>query len=201
MADFAVFTFWDQSRDPATTGKKLYSYLLVSLCSHIISDELFSDSFPIKEVGVTLEIDCQTITIKKGAGDINIGANASAEGGDDEGADEEGTEQVNNVVFSNRLQATSFDKKSYTTYIKGYMKAIAAKIKETQGEAEEGTFKTGAAEAVKKILGNFKDYEFYIGESLNPEGAVMLLNYREDGVTPYFTVFKHGLKERKVVSV
>lgn len=35
---------------------------------------------------------------------------------------------------------------------------------------------------------------------MNPDGAVMLLNYREDGVTPYFTVFKDGLKTIKLVS-
>ncbi len=27
---------------------------------------------------------------------------------------------------------------------------------------------------------------------------VVLLNYREDGVTPYIIVWKHGLKEMKV---
>jgi hypothetical protein len=27
---------------------------------------------------------------------------------------------------------------------------------------------------------------------------VILLNYREDGTTPYVTVWKHGLKEEKV---
>jgi len=27
---------------------------------------------------------------------------------------------------------------------------------------------------------------------------VILLNYREDGVTPYVTIWKHGLKEEKV---
>lgn len=27
---------------------------------------------------------------------------------------------------------------------------------------------------------------------------VVLLNYREDGVTPYVTLWKHGLKETKV---
>lgn len=34
---------------------------------------------------------------------------------------------------------------------------------------------------------------------MNPDGAVMLLNYREDGITPYFTVFKDGLKTIKLV--
>ena len=27
---------------------------------------------------------------------------------------------------------------------------------------------------------------------------VVLLNYREDGVTPYVTIWKHGLSEMKV---
>ena len=27
---------------------------------------------------------------------------------------------------------------------------------------------------------------------------VVLLNYREDGVTPYITIWKHGLSEMKV---
>lgn len=27
---------------------------------------------------------------------------------------------------------------------------------------------------------------------------VVLLNYREDGITPYIVVWKHGLKEEKV---
>ncbi|KAF9192096.1 hypothetical protein BGZ50_008826 [Haplosporangium sp. Z 11] len=41
--------------------------------------------------------------------------------------------------------------------------------------------------------------DFYIEESMNPEGSIMLLNYRADGITPYFTIFKYGPKETKVV--
>ena len=36
---------------------------------------------------------------------------------------------------------------------------------------------------------------------MDPDAAVMLLNYREDGVTPYFTVFKRAVKKEKVVSI
>lgn len=46
------------------------------------------------------------------------GANPSAE--DAEEGVEDGTITVNNVVHSFRLQSTSFDKKSYLTYIKVY---------------------------------------------------------------------------------
>ena len=30
------------------------------------------------------------------------------------------------------------------------------------------------------------------------DARVILLNYREDGITPYVTVWKHGVKEMKV---
>lgn len=33
---------------------------------------------------------------------------------------------------------------------------------------------------------------------LTQEGMVVLLNYREDGVTPYLTYFKDGLTEEKL---
>lgn len=35
---------------------------------------------------------------------------------------------------------------------------------------------------------------------MDPDGMVALLNYREDGVTPYFTFFKDGLAVEKLVS-
>lgn len=44
------------------------------------------------------------------------GANPSAE--EQQEALEDGAVQVNNVVYSFRLQATTFDKKSFLTYLK-----------------------------------------------------------------------------------
>ncbi|KAF3163516.1 hypothetical protein TWF225_002049 [Orbilia oligospora] len=134
------------------------------------------------------------ITVKQGA-DVDIGANASAE--EAEESVEDGMITVNNVVYSFRLQSTSFDKKSYLTYLKGYMKTVKAKLAETNPGRVEA-FEKGAQAFAKKIVGGFKDYEFYVGESMNPDGAVLLLNYREDGVTPYFTIWKDGLSEMKV---
>ena len=48
----------------------------------------------------------------------DTGANASAEGGDDE-ALEDTAVKVNNIVHSFRLQSTQFDKKGYLAYLKG----------------------------------------------------------------------------------
>jgi len=157
----------------------------------LTGDEMFSDAFPMKLVDdIAYEVDCQMIDVKEG--DVDIGANPSAEEQDE--ALEDGPAKVNNVVHSFRLQATSFDKKSYLTYLKGYMKAVTEKL----DAAAVDNFKAGANVFAKKIVGNFKDYEFYTGESMNPDGMVALLNYREDGVTPYFTFWKHGLKEVKL---
>lgn len=115
---------------------------------------------------------------------------------------------VINAVHSFRLSTTQFDKKTYLTYLKGYMKAVKAHLAENKPERVEA-FEKGAAAYAKKIgeqlkacrregtamlitlccaVANFKDYEFYTGESMNPDGMVVLLNYREDGTTPYLTL-------------
>lgn len=67
-----------------------------------------------------------------------------------------------------------------------------------KSEEEIATFQKNAAGAAKKIFANFDDYETFVGESMDPDGMVVLLNYREDGVTPYMTFWKDGLKEEKV---
>ncbi|KAJ2159899.1 hypothetical protein GGF46_002681 [Coemansia sp. RSA 552] len=169
----------------------------------ISGDELFSDAYPMTKKGDLLyEVDCALINI--GVGDIDIGANASAEGGDEQV--EDSVETKINLVHSMRLAETSFDKKSYMSYIKGYMKKILAHLEEESKEGKNPEaaaerlqiFKAKAPETIKEIVKNFKDYEFYVGEGMDPDGMVALLNYREDGVTPYFSFFMDGLKEEKL---
>jgi hypothetical protein len=162
----------------------------------ITGDEILSDTYDIKEIdGVAYEADCRKITV--GNDNIDIGANPSAEEAD-EGL-EDTSQQVIDVVHSFRLNETSFDKKSYLSHLKTYMKKVKEALKEKNASEEEiTTFEKGAQGFAKKIIANFKDYEFLIGESMDPDGMVILLNYRDDGVTPYVTVWKHGLTEMKV---
>jgi len=164
----------------------------------ITDDEMFSSAFPIKEAqgGMVYEVDCSMVQHRKGV-DVNTGANASAEGGEEQM--EDGVETINNVVFSSQLNSTVFDKASYRTYIKGYMKATKLRLQEEGKSATDiKEFEKGAMAVVQNLIANFKDYEFYTGRSMAPEGMVALLNYREDGVTPYLTFWKHGLIEMKV---
>lgn len=155
---------------------------------------MFSDGFDFNEVDdVIYEVNAANIVVQEG--DVDIGANPSAE--EQQEALENGGTQVINIVHSFRLQPTTFDKKSYLTYLKGYMKAVKTELQKENPDRIP-VFEKKASEFAKKVVGNFKDYDFFTGESGNPDGMVALLNYREDGVTPFLTFWKDGLKEQKI---
>ncbi|OXB79829.1 UNVERIFIED_CONTAM: hypothetical protein H355_000991 [Colinus virginianus] len=105
-------------------------------------------------------------------------------------------EVANGLCLEVEGKETSFTKESYKKYIKDYMKAIKARLEEHKPERVK-PFMTGAAEQIKHILANFKNYQFFVGENMNPDGMVALLDFREDGVTPYMIFFKDGLEIEK----
>jgi len=162
------------------------------------NDELASDTYKIKIIDeVILEIEGKMISYVPGKiDDALLGANASAEGGDDGGCEDEMVSGCN-VVLAHRLSATGFDKKGWTVYIKDFMKKVLKKLEESNPE-RAAVFKANAQGAVKKILGSFKDWEMFTGESMDPEGSLAYMNYREDGVTPYIWLFLDGLEQEKV---
>ncbi|KAM0812508.1 putative Translationally controlled tumor protein [Seiridium cardinale] len=165
----------------------------------VTGSELISDSYDLKEVdGILFEADCAMISV--GGESFDTGANASAE--EAEEGTEDGIKKVNNVIHSFQLQPMEMDKKQYTSHIKGYIKVVKAHMDKTgASEEEKEAFKTKGQDFLKRVLKNFGDYETYIGESGvsdNDDQQVVLLNYREDGVTPFFTFWKHGLKGEKV---
>uniref|UniRef100_A0A2I3TGT8 Translationally-controlled tumor protein homolog n=1 Tax=Pan troglodytes TaxID=9598 RepID=A0A2I3TGT8_PANTR len=127
--------------------------------------------------------------------DSLIGGNVSAEGPESEGTESTVITAVD-VVMNHHLQETSFTKEAYKKYIKDYMKSIKGKLEELRPERVK-PFMTGAAEQIKHILANFKNYQFFIGENMNPDGMVALLDYGEDGVTPYMISFRNGLETEK----
>ena len=170
--------------------------MLLTINRDVLSgDEMFSDAYKITEIDdVIYEVDCSMITIKEGA-DIDIGANPSAEDAPEEL--EEGSQTVNNVVYSFRLVPTNYDKKSYLTHLKSYMKKVKEYLQEKNPERVEA-FEKGAQAYAKKQIAAFNDLEFYTGESMDINGMVATLNYREDGVTPFLSFWKDGLVEVKL---
>jgi hypothetical protein len=56
------------------------------------------------------------------------------------------------------------------------MKSVVDKLKELgKSEDEIAEFRTGAQGFAKKIIANFQNWEFYTGESMNPDGMCVAL--------------------------
>ncbi|CAD0038787.1 unnamed protein product [Aureobasidium pullulans] len=182
----------------------------------ISGDEMISDSFDLKLVnGAVYEVDCANIVV--GNDNIgtpasfhnslatgtnktfaDIGANPSAEDGGDEGADDTASTAID-VVHSFRLVKTSFDKKSYMGYLKQYIKKVKEHMKSRDASEDEiKEFETGVKKYVSSDSFKKFEYDFYTGESMDPDGMLVLLDFRDDGITPYCVFWKHGLSEMKV---
>jgi len=161
-------------------------------------DEMFSDTYKIKLIDdVLYEVYGKLVTRK--AGEIQLdGFNPSAEEAD-EGTDV-AVESGVDVVLNHRLMETYafHDKKSYTLYLKDFMKKLVAKLEE-KNPSEVEVFKTNMNKVMKDILGRFKELQFFTGESMDIDGLVGLMEYRDiDGDSvPVLMFFKHGLEEEK----
>ena len=157
---------------------------------------MFSDVYPMKLLGdAVYEIEGQLSSENSGIDEKLIGGNASAEGGAEALADVGVTEL--DVIRAHRLVEIKLNKEDFKLTIKSYMSKINAYLKETNPDRVK-IFKDAANPFVAKVLGSFKDWQFYMNESNDPEAALGFLNYREDGVTPFMVFFKDGFIAEKL---
>ncbi|ODM93229.1 Translationally-controlled tumor protein [Orchesella cincta] len=161
-------------------------------------DEIFSDTYKMKLVDeVMYEVYGKLVTRKHG--DIQIdGANPSAEEADE--GTEEGVESGVDIVLNHRLQETfAFDKKGYMGYLKEYMKKVVERLQERNPDQVD-VFKTNINKVMKDLLSRFKDLQFFTGESMDPDGLVVIIEYKDvDGDNiPIMYALKHGLDEEKL---
>lgn len=135
--------------------------------------------------------------IEVGGEDFGLKANVEEDAA--EGATADGTgdskQRVVDVVHQNRLQETSFDKKAYLAYMKGYMKKLKEAIEEKDKDRATA-FMAGAQTFVKKVMGEFDDYQFFLGENGSDEGMVVLCKWEDTEANFFF--WADGLKGEKV---
>merc|ERR1711931_384411 len=163
-----------------------------------IGDELFSDSFKVKEVdGVFYEVYGKHVS--RTEGDVVLeGSNASAEEAD-EGTDS-CTESGIDVILNHRLVETGFgSKKDYMVYMKDYMKKVVKYLEDNKRNDEVPAFKKNINDAMKEIFGKFKELKFYQGEGMDPNAMIMILDYKEVNgeEKPILMAFNHGVKKEK----
>jgi len=158
-------------------------------------DELFSDANPVELLnGVVYKVKGKLRTDTFDIDEKAIGGNASAEGGGDEGADAASKQGVD-IVMNGRLVEYTMNKKDYMTHIKDYMKEVKTRL-EADNSPDKDLFLKNVQEFIKDVLANFKDYQFFCGETMKPEGMLALMKWDEE--TPYMYFFKHGLDAEKV---
>ncbi|GCB75710.1 hypothetical protein scyTo_0016465 [Scyliorhinus torazame] len=156
----------------------------------ISGDKMFSDIYKIKEgaKGITYEVEGKVISRTEGSIDESlISGNASQESPSEQA--ESSTVRGVDIILNHNLKEVSFAKTTCRTYIKEYMKDLKKRI-EKQNPEGVTTFTGNAQVVITKILSNFVNNQFFLGESMNHDGMVGLLNYREDGITPDMVFFK-----------
>ncbi|XP_074320933.1 translationally-controlled tumor protein homolog [Silene latifolia] len=156
-------------------------------------DELLSDSFPYKELfeGVLWEVEGKWVI--QGALEVDIGANPSAEGGEDEGVDDQ-TVKVVDIVDTFRLQEQPpFDKKTFVGWVKKYIKNLTPKL----DDEAAAIFKKNVEPATKFLMSKLSDLQFFVGESMHDDAATVFAYYKEGAADPTFLYFAHGLREVK----
>lgn len=135
--------------------------------------------------------------VEVGGEDYGISANVdedAAEGATAE-AGEHAKARVIDVVDRYRLMETSYDKKSFTAYLKGYMKKLKEKL-DAEKPDRSAPFMAGAQVFFKKVLGDFDDYQFFLPESGSDDGIVVLAKWEGEEANFYF--WKDGLHGEKV---
>ncbi|CAI9105369.1 OLC1v1004277C1 [Oldenlandia corymbosa var. corymbosa] len=149
----------------------------------LTGDELLSDSFAYKEIenGILAR-----------SPKVDIGANPSAEGGEeDEGVDDQAVKVVD-IVDTFRLQEQPlFDKKQFVAYMKKYVKLLTPKLDEEKQEL----FKKNVEAATKFLLSKIKDLQFFVGESMADDSSLVFAYYKDGATDPTFLYFGVGLKE------
>jgi hypothetical protein len=169
----------------------------------LTGDQVLSDSFkqePLKFKDAVLEgvVTVQSALINKELGEINIGANASAEEAD-EGTDD-AAKKVNNLVDADTgfgyQGPMSLSAPEFTALFKKWCKDTKEKIVADGGKPKD--FVQTATGFVPFMSAEFKNFELYKTKSF---GDTLVIGWWDDEANtvgaPKFIFFSHAMKAEK----
>jgi hypothetical protein len=156
-------------------------------------DELCSDSYPQEETcdGCFLEVQGSWKTT--GEDEIDIGANPSAEGGDEGGVDDNSQKVIDIIDAFQLVEQGEYGKKDLMSYIKGWIGSIMEHIPADEQDA----FKKRVQPGVKYLVSKVKELQVFTGPSMDPDATMVFAYYKEGAAAPTFVFFKDALKEIK----
>ncbi|CAK9000916.1 Translationally-controlled tumor protein homolog (TCTP) [Durusdinium trenchii] len=165
-------------------------------------DQVLSDSYkqePLVWNGETLEgiVTVQSELVSKDVGDIDIGANASEEEGD-EGTDD-ASKKVNNIVDGDTgfgyEGPMTLSKAEFGTMYKGWCKKVKDKILE-KGEKPKPFMQTAQA-FLPFLNAEFKNFEIYQTSSYSPFVIAWWDDQANTVGAPKFIYFLHAMDAEK----
>ena len=130
----------------------------------ISGDEFFSDSFPHEIVYEQAGIKAKAKWVTKGAEAVNIAT-------DEEEEEVEG-ETVIDIQDKFQLnEVQGFTKAEFVQWAKAYLPKVKQQLIDNGKEDRVKDFMKGASQMVKFIAGNFGEFQLFVGEKMDYEGA------------------------------
>ena len=162
---------------------------MVKIYKCILTDKvMFADSFKREQVfdGYITKIKSKYIYV-----------NDSDDVVHEDDADET-CERVLDIEKYYYLQKNQFKKKAFITYVQGYLGSLVKKLEEEGTPKDEiEKFKTGVGVFFKKVLTNFKEYDYYLNEDNDIKGACAFALWEGSDPAPTFYFVTRGFKEEK----
>lgn len=146
----------------------------------ITGDELVSDAFPM------------TVDEEHGA--------LKFEGAFREFEVDEGGETVKksliDVVHRFQLNKNEIKKAELGSWAKTFMPKRKKQLEENKPAAVQ-SFMDNAKKFMGWVLSDFDNFDFYIGQSGDPDDMMLFCRYSDDGVTPYFYIIPDSCDDMK----
>jgi len=169
--------------------------MIIYKCIHT-GDELFTDVYKPEKYKCFYKFKGKMVSRSNAVDESKLGSNPSAEEAA-EGTDDAVASGIN-VALDNRLTETGFgSKKDYQTYFKGFIKLMEEHVKKTDPNRALDEFRASITEGFKEMAAEFKELVFYQGESMDPDGNIMLCKWDSDSEVTFY-VFADGVIEEKV---
>eukprot|EP01088_Endostelium_zonatum_P009607 TRINITY_DN22881_c0_g1_i1.p1 TRINITY_DN22881_c0_g1~~TRINITY_DN22881_c0_g1_i1.p1 ORF type:complete len:194 (+),score=63.68 TRINITY_DN22881_c0_g1_i1:30-611(+) len=158
-------------------------------------DDMFAACYPHQEVDDAAFL-VEGKYVQKGGETFEIGGGGVGEE-DDAPLNDSQSETVINIVDAHKLCAVTFTKKDYFAYIKKYLAKVKKHLQATNPDRVKGFMESTEKFIMGKIVKNFDEYTFYMGESMEGEAGMAIGFYKEGegatGVVPMFYFFKDGV--------
>ena len=115
-----------------------------------------------------------------------------------EDGDDESTQKVTviDIVYNTNLQKNEIKKAAFGAWAKSFMPRRRAQLQE-QDPDKVPVFMDEAKKFVGWVLATFDEWDFYMGQSCDPDDMMIFCKHNEAGDIPYFYLIPSAVNSEK----